>query len=76
MKHSFENYKNIANQVLDILVKNNCSSMHDIDIIYNLLMRFPYCVDGKKYIYDWNIYDNMESLPVDALKQIMEYYSS
>lgn len=52
MKHSFESYKNIATEVLSILVKNNCSSIHDVDIIFNMIMRFPYYIDGIRYIYN------------------------
>ena len=75
MKHSFDYYKATAREVLSLLIKKKCSSMHDIDIIYNLLMRFPYCIDGEHYIYDWEIYDNMESLPFDALMQIIDMNS-
>lgn len=70
MKHSFEKYKDISTKVLDVLIENDCFSIQDIDIIYNLIIAFPYCIDGKRYIYNWDIYDSMELLPLDALLQL------
>ena len=70
MNHSFDTYKAISNQVLELLIKNHCSSLKDITVIYNMLMGFPYCIDGVHYIYHGELYDNMESLPIDALQQI------
>jgi len=70
---SFKNYKNTANQVLDVLCENEKSSLHDISIIYNMIMGFPYCINEQgQYIYHGELYENMESLPIEALQQIIK----
>lgn len=69
---SFGSYKNIVNQVLVVLCENEKSSLHDISIIYNILMGFPYCINEEgQYIYLGELYENIESLPIDALQQII-----
>lgn len=45
--NEFESYKVIANKILDLLIKEKHSSLKDIKIIYNIIMRFPYCLDQE-----------------------------
>lgn len=72
IKHSFNNYKYISNEVLKVLVKNNCSSLNDIKIIYNILMGFPHCINTEgNFVYRGEFYNSMEELPADALEQII-----
>ena len=70
----FKQYKIIANDVLDLLIGQNCSSLRDIKIIYNLIMGFPYCLDEEgHYVYHGEFYDSMKSLPNEAKEQILHH---
>lgn len=70
-KTEYNKYKYVSNKVIDLLVSENSSSMHDIKIVYNIIMGFPYCIDCEgHYIYNGEYYGNLEDLPNDALTQL------
>ena len=72
IKHSFDKYKHISNEVLKVLIKNNCSSLNDIKIVYDILMGFPHCINAEgNFVYRGEFYNSMEDLPPDALEQIV-----
>ena len=72
IKHSFDEYKHVSNEVLKVLIKNNCSALNDIKIIYNILMGFPHCINSEgNFVYCGEFYNSMEDLPADALEQII-----
>lgn len=67
----FNKYKYISDKVIDLLIAENHSSLHDIKVIYNIIMGFPYCIDTEgHYIYKGNYYNSLEELPLDALIQL------
>lgn len=67
----FLNHKNVANKIINLLCKENLSSIHDIEIIYHIIRGYPYCLDCEgHYIYDGQYYNCMEELPLDALQQL------
>ncbi len=67
----FNKYKNVSDKVIDLSIAENCSSLYDIKIIYNIIMGFPYCIDTEgHYIYKGNYYNSLEELPLDALIQL------
>lgn len=68
IEQQFNTYKNISDKVIDLLIAENCSSLHDIKIVYNIIMGFPYCIDTEgHYIYKGGYYNSLEQLPLDAL---------
>lgn len=68
----YEKYKKIASKIVEILYKNNLSSIHDIEIIYNIIREYPYCLDTiGHYTYKGQYYNCLEDLPLDALTQII-----
>lgn len=70
--NEFQQYKKVANKVLDLLIKENYSSIKDISIIYNIIMRFPYCLDTEgQYTYNGKFYNSLEELPKDGLAQYL-----
>lgn len=55
-----------------MLIDNNCSSLADIKIIYNIIIGFPYCINKEgNYIYKGKLYLTLEDLPLEALNQII-----
>lgn len=72
LKSKFDKYKKVSSKVIDLLISENCSSLYDIKIIYNIIMGFPYCVDGSgHYIYKGRYYNSIKELPMEALKQLL-----
>lgn len=64
----YNKIKEISHKVIDLLVKEKYSSLHDIKIIYNILMGFPYCIDcDGHYIYKGQFYNSMDELPLEGL---------
>lgn len=72
-KNEFEKYKQVSNQIIKILVKNETSSMHDIDIIYNILMGFPYLPDSG-YIFKGEFYESPFDVPKEAMEEFRNRY--
>lgn len=67
----FNNYTKVANSVVDLLLKNNLSSIYDIETIYHIIRCYPYCLDqAGHYTYNGHYYNSLEDLPLEALKQI------
>lgn len=70
--HEFENYKIVANKVLDVLIKENCSSIKDINILYNIISGYPYCISAEgQYTYNGKFYNSLEELPPDGLCELL-----
>lgn len=69
--NEYNNYKLIAQKVINLLCTENCSSIYDIKVIYNTIMGFPYCVDCEgHYIYNGQFYNSINELPIKAIQQI------
>ena len=72
-KNEFKKYKEVANQIIKILVKNETSSMYDIDIIYNILMGFPFLPDSG-YIFKGEFYESPFDVPKEAMEEFRNRY--
>lgn len=71
--HEFKEYQLLADKVIDLLIKEKHSSINDIKIIYNIIMRFPYCLDKEgHYTYEGKWYDSRKELPDYVQEQIMD----
>lgn len=67
----FNKYKHISDKVIDLLIAENCSSLYDIKIIFNIIMGFPYCIDTEEhYTYKGIYYNSLEELLHDVLMQL------
>ena len=76
-KNEYIKFKKTSNKVIDLLVKEKCSSLYDINIIYNILMGFSHCIDCEgHYIYKGEFYNSMEELPQEALEQLLHAFKS
>lgn len=76
-KNEYIKIKKTSNKVIDLLIKEKCSSLCDINIIYNILMGFPYCIDcDGHYIYKGEFYNSVEELPQEALEQLLHAFKS
>lgn len=69
MNHTFDYYKTVANDVYSILFDNDCTTIIDIQIIYNIIMGYPYCIDGTHFIYNGKLYDDLFSMPIEGIQQ-------
>lgn len=70
--NEFENYKTLANKVIDLLIEEQHSSLNDIKIIYNILMGFPYCISTSgQYTYHGEFYNSFDELPNEAKESIL-----
>ena len=68
----FKNYQTIADKIIDLLIKENHSSIRDIKIIYNIIMGFTYCLDQEgHYTYHSRFYNSISELPDEAKKDII-----
>lgn len=75
-KIEFHKYKKISDKIIDLLIVENKSSLHDIKIIYNMIMGFPYCIDTDgHYIYKGDYYNSLMDLPHEALNQLLFSYN-
>lgn len=75
MDNTFDKYKAVSKKVISLLIEEKCSSLHDIKIIYNIIMGFPYCIDCEgHYVYKGNLYNDIGELPNDALEQLCLYH--
>lgn len=72
-KNEFEKYKQVSNQIIKILVRNETSSMHDIDIIYIILMGFPFLSDNG-YIFKGEFYESPFDVPKEAMEEFRNRY--
>lgn len=72
-KKEFEKYKQVSNQIIKFLVKNETSSMYDIDIIYNILMGFPFLPDNG-YIFKGEFYESPFDVPKEAMNEFRNRY--
>lgn len=68
----FCKYKKVADKIIRLLCTENLSSIHDIEIIYNVIMGYPYCIDCEgHYIYNGIFYNSLNELPDEAKKEIL-----
>lgn len=71
--NTFNNkYKEVARQVSKVLSNNNCNSLKDIKIIFDMFLGFPCLIDGQHYMYYDKLYDSIESLPISAKKAMLK----
>lgn len=70
INHTDKQLSQIYNEISDILLKNHCSG-HEIKAVFNMFLRVPYCIDGKRYVYGTNFYDDIGELPKEALEQLV-----
>lgn len=71
--NEFEQYKKIANKVINLLIQETHSSIKDIGILYNIIRGYPYCVSTEgQYTYKGQFYNSLAELPIEALQQIIE----
>ncbi len=70
--NDFKKYQSISKTISNLLFNENYSNKHDIKIIFNILLGFPYCLDTEgHYTYDGKFYNSLETLPKEALEQIL-----
>ena len=74
MNHTFDYYKTVADSVSNILLENDCTKIIDAQIIYNIIMGYPYCIDGSHFIYKGKMYNNLFSMPFDGIQQWIGRY--
>ena len=70
MNKDYNYYKKCAEKAADCLSEYQCVILKDLKVVYNLLMGFPYCLDGEQYIYNGNLYNSMANLPKQALEEL------
>lgn len=73
-KHSPEDYFDVANKVLTVLKNNDCTSLQDFYIINSILRGYPVYYDAGSYLYQGQVYDSLEDLPIEAHKKLLEIY--
>ena len=73
-KHSPEDYFNVSQKVLNVLKDNDCTSLQDFYIICSILRGRPVHYDAGSYIYQGQVYDSIENLPIEAHKRLLEIY--
>ena len=67
----FKKYHEVANKVIDVLCGNKLSSIYDIEVIYNIIRGYPYCLDTEgHYTYNQKYYNSINELPLSALEEI------
>lgn len=67
----FNEYKKVSDEVIRLLSNEKCSSIYDITVIYNIIMKFPYCVDAEgHYTYNGEFYNSLSDLPKEAIEQL------
>ena len=69
-----EDYFTIANKVLDVLIDNDCTSLRDFHIISSILRGYPVHYDADSYLYQGQVYDGLENLPIEVHKKLLEMY--
>ena len=45
--NDFKKYQSISKTISNLLFNENYSNKHDIKIIFNILLGFPYCLDTE-----------------------------
>lgn len=68
--HKDEKFIQIYEEISDIFLKNHCNG-REIKAIFNMFLCIPYCIDGKRYVYGTNFYDDISELPKEALEQLV-----
>ena len=58
-------YKNVSDEIIQVLNKYNCSNSYDIQVIYNIIMGFPYIL-GNGCLYKGKYYNKLSDLPDEA----------
>lgn len=66
-------HKETSNKVIKVLVDNNCSSILDIKIIYNIIMGFPFLLEHG-CLYKGEYYEKLSDLPEEAKKDFKSRY--
>lgn len=68
----FKKYHEVAKKVIHVLCENKLSSIYDIEVIYNIIRGYPYCLDTEgHYTYNHKYYNSMNELPLSALEEIL-----
>lgn len=75
-KHTPEDYFAIADKVLNVLIDNDCISLRDFHIITSILRGYPVHYDADSYLYQGQVYDSLEDLPIEAHKKLLGIYGN
>lgn len=67
-KTEFEKYIKVKNKIIDIFIEEDLPAIQGVEILYHMLRNYPYCVDQEgHYIYNYQLYDSVNALPLDGL---------
>ncbi len=70
MRHTFEEYKEVATQAFDLMLKTNMNTRGDMMTIYHFLMLFPYLLGNGTYVYKFENYKTYDELPDEAKHEL------
>lgn len=70
MKHTFEEYKDLAQKILEYCCENNMNTIEDITTVFKMLLGIPYQLSDNTYVYRFENYKSFEDLPEDAQKNL------
>lgn len=66
MRHTFEEYKSIAEEALKMFCRYDMNTRADISTVLKMLMLYPYQISDDSYIYKFKNYKTFEELPDEA----------
>lgn len=70
MPHTFEEYKDLAQKILEYCSENNMNTIEDITTVFKMLLGIPYQLSDNTYVYRFENYKSFEDLPKDAQKDL------
>lgn len=70
MPHTFEEYKDFAQKILEYCSENNMNTIADITTVFKMLLGIPYQLSDNTYAYRFENYKSFEDLPKDAQKDL------
>lgn len=70
MVHTFEEYKDFAQKILEYCFENNMNTIADITTVFKMLLGIPYQLSDNTYVYRFENYKSFEDLPKDAQKDL------
>lgn len=70
INHTDDQILQIYDKITDMFYPYHCSG-NEIKEIINMILQIPYCIDGKRYVYGTNFYDDISELPASALDQLI-----
>ena len=70
MLHTFEEYKDLAQKILEYCSENNMNTIADITTVFKMLLGIPYQLSDNTYVYRFENYKSFEDLPKDVQKDL------